>query len=608
MTKIRLLKLLPVVLCLGLPIHAAPGLATTAIPTTLLAGVCASVATCDAEIDQFRTAHNSELLAMALWGKIAALQRADQSAEAKNVREYLVALLAQTHGPEHAYTVAGRSAAPEVGMQALLPAWQKRQQQNAELATRRVPILEHLRTSKNMVKIAEAYFEIGKYEVTQAEWEALTGTNPSHFKGCLDCPVESIDGETVRAFLTRLNQLTGKQYRLPTAEEWRLVFEAGFSGTADENAWHAGNAGGRTHPVGQKKPNVLGLYDLHGNVSEWVEETGSPGSTDDDYLKAAGTAWDGKAPEGFWNWIRSSAPRYPTLGFRLAHSLEKPPAPKNVLPACHDLPDAPKPGASNPETLNVRSPASLPKGFRDCPDCPEMVTLPAGRYMDDNGKMAKMPAFAIARTEITVGQFRRFVDVTGHRTSAEVDRRCNGPEQDWRRPSRPQSDTHPAVCVSGVDAKAYVDWLNTLTGQVYQLPTDAQWEYAARANSPNSAIWGDDIETACRYANVSDRCFKAGHPGSNTEGDFTCIDGYVHSAPVGRYPPNAFGLYDMIGNVAEWTVDSYCQIITNCGSQNYRGGSASDGPGWANFYRANSYAADTAWQKIGFRPVRVAPR
>ena len=601
----HLLKCLCLATFLVLPAQAATSAATSGNASP--AGVCASLTTCEAEVDRAVADNDTESLAMALWGKIAVLEQVGKKDEAQAARSYLVAVLSQAYGSEHADTVAARRVAPEVGMQALLPAWQQRQKENTALAARRGSILDRLRAGKNMVKIAEAYFEIGKFEVTQAEWDAVMGTDPSHFKGCAACPVENIDGDTVRAFLTRLNQLTGKAYRLPTAKEWQHAYNAGFSGTLDDNAWHVGNAGGRPHPVGQKNPNALGLYDLKGNVSEWVEETHGTRSTRDDYLKAAGATWEGDAPEGFWNWVRPTAPRFPTLGFRLAHSLESPPEPKKALPACHDLADAPKPEAPTPLLASAALPANLPRGFCDCPDCPEMVTLPAGRYMDDNGKKAKMPAFAIARTEITVGQFRRFIEATGYRTSAEFNRRCNGPDQDWRRPGYAQTDAHPVVCVSGPDIKAYVDWLSTLTGLAYSIPTNPQWEYAARANSPNSAIWGDDIATACRYANLADRCFEAGIPEEmNARADFPCNDGYVHPTPLGRFPPNDFGLYDMIGNVEEWTEDPICVSYYCGGKLRVRGGGSRSGPARASFYSVTN-PGDEAFPDIGFRPVRIAP-
>lgn len=556
------------------------------------AGVCASLSACEQAIDRTLATNDLESLTMALWRKIALLQAAGRREEADTVRRYLVAVLSQAHGADHADTVAARDATPQAGMQALLPAWQQRQRLNAESEARRGPILERLRAGKNMVKIAEAYFEIGQYEVTQAEWDAVMGTAPSHFKGCPDCPVENVDGDTVRAFLARLNQLTGRQYRLPTTKEWWRVLEAGFSGSDDDNAWHAGNAGGRTHPVGQKKPNVLGLYDLRGNVAEWVEEIDSHSRPGDGFLRATGTTWDGKAVEGFWNWVQSRAPRYPTLGFRLAHSLD----PKKYLPACHDLPGAPK-----PVSPGAAPSASLPKGFRDCPDCPEMVPIPAGHAEDLYGAMTEVPAFAIARTEITVGQFRRFVEATGHRTSAEISR-CNAEGQDWRRPGHAQTDAHPVVCISGQDAKAYVDWLSRLTGQTYAVPTHLQWAHAARGGSTDLP-WGENTKTACRFANLDDRCSEANFSRQDRWAKFPCNDGYAYPAPVGRFPANAFGLYDMIGNVEEWASDCH-----DCGDDfRARGGSVWSGPYQVSFASISNYGEESHPHR-GFRPVRVAPR
>jgi formylglycine-generating enzyme required for sulfatase activity len=578
----RLLNGLFLATFLVLPVQAAASSPT--LGKTSPAGVCASLAACEVASDRALAANDIESLAMALWRKIAVLQEAGKRDEADAVRRYLVAVLSQTHGPEHADTVAARNATPEVAMQALLPAWQQRQRQNAESEARRGPILERLRAGKNMVKIAEAYFEIGQYEVTQAEWEAVMGTDPSHFRGCADCPVENIDGDTVRAFLVKLNQLTGKQYRLPTDKERWRVFEAGFSGSADDNAWHAGNAGGRTHPVGQKKPNVLGLYDLQGNVSEWV--------TNDDHLTNAGSSWDAKTPVVFWTGVEFRSPRYPTLGFRLAHSLD----PKKYLPACHDLPGAPKPvsPSAGPST-------SLPKGFRDCPDCPEMVPIPAGHAEDTYGAMTAVPAFAIARTEVTVGQFRRFAEATGHRTSAE-NNRCNAEGQDWRRPGHAQTDAHPVVCISGRDAKAYVDWLSKLTGQTYLIPTHLQWEHAARGGSTDLP-WGENIKTACRFANLHDRCSEATFVRKDVWDTFPCNDGYAYPAPVGNFPPNTFGLFDMLGNVEEWASDCH-----DCGYDfRARGGGVWSGTYQVSFASITNYGEQQSPHR-GFRPVRVAPR
>lgn len=124
-------------------------------------------------------------------------------------------------------------------------------------------------------------FAIGKYPVTQAQYEAVMGTNPSYFKNNLQNPVENITWNDAQAFCKKLSGMTNKNYRLPTEAEWEYACRAGTTTDYyfgdDENqlgdyAWFDGNSNNTTHPVGQFSPNTFGLYDMHGNVHEWCQE------------------------------------------------------------------------------------------------------------------------------------------------------------------------------------------------------------------------------------------------------------------------------------------------------------------------------------------------
>jgi formylglycine-generating enzyme required for sulfatase activity len=177
--------------------------------------------------------------------------------------------------------------------------------------------------------------------------------------------------------------------------------------------------------------------------------------------------------------------------------------------------------------------------------------------------------FAMGRYEVTVAEFGMFVKATGYRTDAERSgegcwhvvlakgKLRDKPTEDasWRNPYIDQTGVHPVVCVSWNDAQAYVKWLSKETGKRYRLPTEAEWEYAARANTKTVYWWGDDFKdnrANCRFCGSGWDFLKG-------------------TAPVGSFPANPFGLSDTAGNVWEWVQD--------CMHQSYKG-APEDGRAW----------------------------
>ena len=182
--------------------------------------------------------------------------------------------------------------------------------------------------AQEMISIPGKNYEMGKYEVTQGEWEAVMEDNPSKFKGA-NLPVERVSWNDVQNYLKRLNQKTGKNYRLPTEAEWEYACYGGSQSSnslycggndLDAVAWHNGNSGGKTHPVGQKQANGYVLYDMSGNVWEWMEDCWE-GNCAKHALRGASWSY---FPQGMRASFRdgdSSANQYSNGGFRLARTL-----------------------------------------------------------------------------------------------------------------------------------------------------------------------------------------------------------------------------------------------------------------------------------------------
>jgi len=229
--------------------------------------------------------------------------------------------------------------------------------------------------------------------------------------------------------------------------------------------------------------------------------------------------------------------------------------------------------------------------------------------------------FYVGQYEVTQGEFRAFVNATSYKTDAEKDGGCSvwtgsGWSQDsgknWRNVF--VGDTRPVVCVSWNDANAYISWLNQKEGtSSYRLLTEAEWEYAARAGTSTKYSFGDDAGRLCDYGNVADLTAK------ETNKDWTvanCKDGVgAETSVVGRYRANAWGLYDMHGNVWEWVQDWYqsdyygkspssdpSNLTQNSNTYRvFRGGSWSFRPQYLRAANRCSYLPTYRYYDVGFR-------
>ncbi|MEL7464388.1 MAG: SUMF1/EgtB/PvdO family nonheme iron enzyme [Pseudomonadota bacterium] len=228
-----------------------------------------------------------------------------------------------------------------------------------------------------------------------------------------------------------------------------------------------------------------------------------------------------------------------------------------------------RPGTAAPQPA-LAQPAIRPgEIFRDCPDCPEMAALgggPAtiGSASGSNGHdpheapktRVTLAPYALMRTEVTRGDYARFLSETGHQAASGCwwiygvwlfDKARN-----WRETGYDQSDDHPVACIRWSDAVAYAEWMSARTGHRYRLPTEAEWE-AAAAPPP----WGADGAAACGYGNLHDETANATWSSGAAISLMPCDDGAAGTARAGSYRPTANGLFDMFGNLGEWTADCW---------------------------------------------------
>ncbi len=256
-------------------------------------------------------------------------------------------------------------------------------------------------------------------------------------------------------------------------------------------------------------------------------------------------------------------------------------------------------------TPSAPNAASAPQSFKDCAECPEMVTIPAGEFVmgspssepfrgaEEQHRVTIAKPFAMGKYEVTFDEWDACIADGGCRGSKPDD-------QGWGRGKRPVID------VSWPDAKAYAEWLGRKTGKRYRLATEAEWEYAARAGTTTPFSFGATITTD--QANYDGAAGYGDGPKGVTRG---------MTVPVGSFPPNAFGLHDMHGNIWEWVEDCYSDEYTDrvprdgsaytregCLGRVMRGGSWEDHPGDVRAAaRVASEVNDQTWSD-GFRVVR----
>ena len=486
-------------------------------------------------------------------------------------------------------------------------------------------------------------FAVGKYEVTQAEWRSVMGSNPSNFKGDRK-PVETVSWDDAKTFVNKLSAKTGKQYRLLSEAEWEYMARAGAS---TKYSW--GNSISQSHArydsfgtvsVGSYAPNAFGVYDTAGNVLEWVEDC-----RHDSYNGApsGGKAWTsgGDCFErvlrgGTWlegsGILRSSnrfggAPvlRSSYFGFRVARKLS--PETDIKQQAAFVAPPKPSPPPSQVQPAVGIFPKKPGQTFRDCADCPEMVVIPAGSFrmgdLNGHGDVIEKPVhdvriprpLAVGMYEVTVGEYLACVD-SGDclepewRESESKYNARTGSDDHYRKfGTALTDDRHPIVGVSWNDAKQYVSWLGRRAGKQYSLLSESEWEYTARAGTATPFHFGPTISPdQANY--IGNYAFNGGPKGVFRK----------RTVPVGEFQPNSFGHYNMHGNVWEWVEDcwygSYNGAPSNgnawvssgdCSERVIRGGSWNDLPRNLRSASRNARTADFRGSYVGFRVARTLP-
>ena len=418
-------------------------------------------------------------------------------------------------------------------------------------------------------------FSIGKYEVTQEEWQAVMGSNPSKFKG-VKRPVENVTWNDCQEFVQKLNAMTGRQYRLPTEAEWEYAARGGNnsrgykyagSNSIGSVAWYDGNSNNQTHPVGQKFPNELGLYDMSGNVDEWCSDwygyyssssqTNPKGATSGSWRVYRGGSWgpfvkDKRVSNRTFDSPGGSSPG---RGCRLVlSSIEE-----------QDTSQIRKEKSVTSQTQKPVS-ISLSAEKRLVIDnlVNNMVFVNGGTFsMGGGSEPDDKPIHQVNLSSFYIGRY----EVTQEEWEAVMD----------NNPSFFKGLKLPVENVSWNDCQEFIRILNKLTGHLFRLPTEAEWEYAARGGNRHQNFkysGSNDISSVAWYSDNSNR----------------------QTHLIGQKIPNELGLYDMSGNVWEMCSDLYGSYRPSLQS-NPKGASS----GSYRICRGGSFGNDTSRCSVVYR-------
>ena len=408
----------------------------------------------------------------------------------------------------------------------------------------------------------------------------------------------------------------GDVYDKPTSQSsYFLAFKWSTKGAECEDLGEYARA------VGTYLPNKFGLYDMIGNASQWVADCYHANYQGAPKTATAWTETNCKTPFARGgNWTtgadsQRSAFRpdlkevsataqmgYSARGFRLALDIKKNIKDDNSTPLNEsqqsfiaDLTKAQK-SLAEQRAATLKERVVLLENYKIWPKTsvivPPMVNIPGGEFlMGSNLSDKEKPihkvsvnAFKISKHEVTIKQFKQFAAATNFISNnicwkyvseggGQFKVGFDMAPGHWLTPEYAPSDFHPVMCVSWDDANAYLTWLSQQTGKKYRLPTEAEWEYTARAGSTTKYPFGEEDKDLCQYGNIFDasgmRAFIRDK--EYKKQDMSCDDGAEYTTVVGMYKPNAFGVYDMIGNISEWVED--------CDHDNYEG-APTDGSAW----------------------------